>query len=66
MEMIKVNTVRGYDFYKRFDEENNREVFNIQQIEYTAPEGGYFNPEYILGVKGFRSSDIDLFNSEKI
>jgi hypothetical protein len=41
-------------------------VFDIKQTEYNAPEGGYFNPEFILSIKGFKAADVKLFYERKV
>jgi hypothetical protein len=52
--MQKVLTQSGYDFYVGRGHEG-RSFYNVIPSSQTAPNAGYYNPEWICRIKGFKN-----------
>ena len=51
-EMTKIGSSNKYDFYSGFDKGKNKPFHNIVPKGQKAPEGGYYEKEYIEKIKG--------------
>jgi hypothetical protein len=57
MDMIKVDTLSGYDFYICAGVGDRQTLYNIVPQGSAAPGGGYRNRQYIERIKGVKFPD---------
>ncbi|MDD4242870.1 MAG: hypothetical protein PHG08_01025 [Bacilli bacterium] len=62
--MKKTAEKHGYEFYTDIIE--GAKVYNIVKSGSPAPKSGYYEPEYILHIKGFTPKDVIYFEQNEL